>query len=278
MPPDPVGTRSGDKSNLGSMAAAPQPEVVIVMLPDGTEETRLVWVDFAAGHIVLQQVDLDDEGETLTGGQAALKLASIADGASAEGEALVLRAGGREGRKLLELRFGSRALAQAWADCLVDHRGSQQDQQSRQTQQSQQKRPDFPDGTAASASAALLKLVEQQEEQVRLLEAINGRKEENFVLLQEQLEETLARLQASQAIYMQQQDLLDSQQQLVEKLSAMLRAADAAEAACVANAAEAAAGAVACLKVRRASADAGAERAPIAADHFPVAMGVEASE
>jgi len=85
-------------------------------------------------------------------------------------------------------------------------------------------------------------LIEQQEEQARLLEALNQRKSEELLKLQERLEGALGMLHEGQVAYATQQRVLDAQQRQIEQLRGRLQAANTAEAACEMNATQAAAG------------------------------------
>merc|ERR1712217_708220 len=86
----------------------------------------------------------------------------------------------------------------------------------------------------------------------RLLETINGQKEQQLLQMQQQLEDSLTKLQECQVTYAQQQRLVDEQQNTINALRMRSQAAFAAEAACTANGRAAAAGAAAAKEQRAA--------------------------
>lgn len=103
----------------------------------------------------------------------------------------------------------------------------------------------------------------QQEEQVRLLQEITSRKDEQLLKIQERLEDSLNMLQAGQETYAKQGQLVAEQTKTIEQLRGQLEGADNIVAACNANAAQAAAGRAA-AKQARSQADAGPANAPSA--------------
>lgn len=91
----------------------------------------------------------------------------------------------------------------------------------------------------------------QQEEQVRLLQEITSRKDEQLLKLQEQLEGALAMLTTGQETYSKQSLIFEYQKRTIGQLRGQIEAADSIGAACEANAAEAAAGRAAAAAARR---------------------------
>eukprot|EP00929_Paragymnodinium_shiwhaense_P054567 TRINITY_DN27355_c0_g1_i1.p1 TRINITY_DN27355_c0_g1~~TRINITY_DN27355_c0_g1_i1.p1 ORF type:complete len:355 (-),score=159.68 TRINITY_DN27355_c0_g1_i1:57-1121(-) len=236
--------RSPGAGSVGSAAASAatlQPQVVRVVLPNEPSsgehfECRFASLDLDAAVLRLNEVDIpedEDNGRPTLGRQTVLKLASIADGASSDGTALILRAGGQKGKTLLELHFQQAATAKAWEQQLRDYRTD--------------------DGQRANQT--LRQLIAQQEEQVRLLETINEKKGEQLEQLQAQLQRALEGLTKFQATYAGQQTLLDEQAETIEELKRFAAGAGNALAACERNAAEAAAGRAAAAASRRAAAE-----------------------
>jgi len=206
-------------------------------------EIRFASLDLEDAVLRLHEVELPEDpgaGNPKLGQETILKLASIADGASAHDKALILRAGGSTGKKLLELHFSKAANAAAWARCLQDYRGDE----------------------SKRAVHTLRQLIAQQEEQVRLLNTINARKGEQLQQLQEQLQRALEELTKFQATYSGQQKLVDEQAETIEELKKFAGGANNAAAACERNAAEAAAGAAAAAAKRAAAAKSTAAAAP----------------
>merc|ERR1719195_623665 len=246
----------------------PTAQVVRVLLPHGDADVRLASIDAAAGHLRLHQLSLDDSGEVEVGRQAIVKLASLGD-AVAEGMAVLLKGGGPSGSVLLRLVFEQPDLAQTWATALRrgQHRGEAAangvaaDEVDDDAQLAARRQPQS--GTAADANkdeqditsnsgrvdhAMLSALITQQEEQVRLLEAINGQKDEQLTQLQQKLEDALDKLREGQEEYSRNQRTVQAQQQVIEILQGRHQVASAAEAACNLNAMATASGAAAAAR------------------------------
>lgn len=256
-------------------------QVVQVVLPDGDKESRLASVDATSSSLILKQVALSPSAEVQVGGQAVVKLSSIGH-AKATGKIVYLRAGGPTGPILLELHFDSASVAKLWARALSPGgyteaspaasparspasagrgvRGSPTGGQAKMVSSSGQSSPasrasptsqgrgtsgaapTAEEEAADAATTTLYELVRQQEEQVRLLQEITSRKDEQLLKIQEKVEESLTMLQGGQEQYAQQGKLVAKQNEMIAMLRSQLEGADSIAAACNANAAEAAAG------------------------------------
>lgn len=225
------------------------PQVVLLKLPDGSTEMRLVSFDASVGLLRLRQVDCTDGGgEPSLGAEASIKLASIGDGAVVDGDVLALYAGGAGGRRLLELCFDSGDKSLAWAEYIKsagrsDCEGYSGDRGSAGT--------GAASGATTASAAVYRKLVAQQEEQARLLETLNARKADQLFVLQGQFGKSLEELETAQSSYSRHNRLVSQLQRQIEMMTDRLRAATAAEAACMRNADEASAGLLAAAAARR---------------------------
>lgn len=246
-------------------------EVVEVILPGGDAEIRVASLDDVTQTLVFRQVSLGEDREVSVGGQAAVKLANIGS-VTLQGDSVRLCSGG-PGKTMLQLRFESTDRAQEWSYMLqkrcaasktlpsVAEEDSEADSPVRAPGRTTAAPGDPPAaaGSAAHTAATLRLLVEQQEQQVKLLEAIQAKKGEQLLQLQEQLEKALLSLRDGQAAYSAQQRIFDEQQRRIEELRGIAEAADRVEAACARNAAQASAGWEAARKARAAAAAAEAE-------------------
>lgn len=217
----------------------PRPAVVQVLLPGADPDIRLATLERDADVLELRKVTLDSKGSLVMGNAARMRLSSIGR-AEANGKNLVLRGGQLGGPALLELKLEDTDTAAAWAAAMKPRQPSSAAEVS---------------AAAARAAVAgertadtLRKLIAQQEEQLRLLESINERKEEQLLNCQRRLEQSLDELQKGQVTYTTQHQTLEKRQKEIDALCSMLNAANAAEAACLANEAEVARGAAAAAR------------------------------
>lgn len=210
----------------GESVTEPQPTVLQVLLPGTNPEIRLATLERDSDALELRKVTLDSVGSLVMGKASRVRLSSIGF-AEARGNNVVLRAGGPAGPALVEFKLEDAETAASWAAALRPSSSA-----------------DANSATAKFALAGertvdtLRKLIEQQEEQLRLLESINERKEEQLLSCQRQLEQSLDDLQKGQITYTTQHQTLEKQQKAIDSLYSMLQAAGAAEAACLANEAE----------------------------------------
>merc|ERR1712012_1157684 len=91
-------------------------------------------------------------------------------------------------------------------------------------------------------AATFKKLIVRQEEQIRLLEAINKRKEEQILDLHTRVESVLGMLDAGQEAYQTQQGLMLHWTEVIAGLRARVAVAGVADKECAANHAQSVAG------------------------------------
>lgn len=240
------GTAGGGRAT-GRREEPPESQVVQVLLPQGSADLRLASIDYDEGRLSLHQIKIGDSGEVALGPEATVALGSIGDAAH-DGKVVLLRAGGPSGRVLLRLVFEDEGLAKTWAQAL-SLIGRAPAAGATGAPPAPPTGPCAPSAGQGTGSREMLcALILQQEEQVKLLETINRRKEEQLLQMQGGLEAALGKLQQGQVEYAQQQRILDSQQRVIEGLQSQLQVASAAEAACNMNAMNAAAGAAAATR------------------------------
>ncbi|CAJ1340397.1 unnamed protein product [Effrenium voratum] len=210
-------------------------KVLEVVFPDGHGDVRVASVDLRGGAIVLQEAGIGDNMEVLAQNPVSFRFEDVS-AAVPSGSSVKIMAK-KDNKVLVQMNFapGKVAEPKAWADVINQalHRG-----------------PGPCAGSAAkgvgegrSESDMLRALIAKRADQVKLLETLSERKDEQLIQLQNHLEGVLERLQLGQDLYTEQQQVIQAQQAKVEELQSTLEAAAAVEAACERNAAQAAAGA-----------------------------------